>query len=91
MHLNIVLSLCANAALILPGPPGFVQDENINQSDSDYESDYRLEIADCREASSEVDDDMKDDSGVEDVSHPPVCGRLLQSSPLRVILAAGNR
>jgi hypothetical protein len=75
MHLDIVLSLRANADLTSPGPPAFVRDENINQSDSDYESDHRLEIADCRAASSEIDDDMQNDSDAEDVSHPPVCGR----------------
>jgi len=62
MHVNIVLSLCANADLTSPGPPAFVLDENINQSDSDHESDYRLEIAHCRAASSEIDDDMQNDS-----------------------------
>jgi len=73
MHLDIVLSLDANADLTSPGPPAFVHDENINQSNSDYESDYRLEMADCRAASSEIDDDMQNDSDAEDVSHPPVC------------------
>jgi len=75
MHLDIVLSLRANADLTSPGPPAFVHDENINQRDSDYESDYRLEIADCCAASSEIDDDMQNDSDAEDVSYPPVCGR----------------
>jgi len=74
MHLDIVRSLCANADLTLPGPPAFVCDENINQSDSDYKSNYRLEIADCRAASSKIDDDMQKNSAAEDVSHPPVCG-----------------
>jgi len=73
MHLDIVLSLCANADLTSPGPSAFVRDENINHSDSDYESDYRLEIADCRAASSQIDDDMQNDSDTEDISHPPVC------------------
>jgi len=73
MHLDIVLSLSANADLTSPGPPAVVRDENINQSDSDYESDHRLEIAACRAASSEIDDNMQNDSDREDVSHPPVC------------------
>jgi len=75
MHLDIVLSLCANADLTSPGRPAFVRDENINQSDSDYESDYTLEIEDCLAASSEIDDDMQNNSAAEDVSHPPVCRR----------------
>jgi len=75
MHLDIVLSLRVNADLTSPGPPAFVRNENINQSDSDYESDHRLEIADCRAASSEIDDNMQNNSDAEDVSHPPVCGR----------------
>jgi len=62
--------------LTSPGPPAFVQDENIKQSDSDYESDNRQEIADYRAASSEIDDDMQNDSDAEDVFHLPVCGCL---------------
>jgi len=49
--------------------------KKINQSDSDYESDHRLGGADCHAASSEIDDDMQNDSDAEDVSHPPVCRR----------------
>ena len=58
IHFDIVLSLCGNADLTRPGPPGSVHDENINQSHSEYKSDQRLEIADCRTASSEIDHDM---------------------------------
>jgi len=76
MHLNIILSLRANADLTSPGPPAALCDENINQSDSDYESDHRLEIADCHAASGEIDDNMQNASDEEDVTHPPVCGRL---------------
>jgi len=75
MHLDIVISLRANADLTSPGLPALVRDENINQSNSDYESDHRLEITDCRAASSEIDDDMQNDSDAEDVSYPPGCGR----------------
>ena len=75
MHLDIVLPLCVNANLASRGPPAFVGDENINQSDTDYESNHRLEIAHCRAASSKIDNDMQNDSDAEDVSHPPVCGR----------------
>ena len=75
MHLDIVLSLPVNADLTSPGLPGLVRDENMNQSDSDYKSDYRLVIADCCAASSEKDDDMQNDSDLEDVSHSLVCGR----------------
>jgi len=76
MHLDIILSLRANADRTSPGPPAFVRDENISQSDSDYESDPRLEIADCRAASGDRDHDMQNDSDEEYVSHPPVCGCL---------------
>jgi len=69
----MVLSLYPNADLNSLGPPAFVRDENINQSDSEYESDSSLEIADCCAGTSEIDDDMQNDSDVEDVSHPPVC------------------
>ena len=59
--------------LISPGPPAFVCDENINQRDLEYVSDHRLEIADCRStASSQIDDNMQNDSEVEETSHPPV-------------------
>ena len=75
MHLDIILSLRANADLTSPGPPAFVCNENLNQSDSDYESDHRPEIAEGRAASSAIDHDMQNDSDAEDVSHPPVCGR----------------
>jgi len=73
MHLDIVPSLCANADLTSPGPPAFVCDEKINQSNSDYKSDHKLEIADCSAASSEIDNDIQNNSEAEDVSHRPVC------------------
>jgi len=82
MHRDIILSLRANADLYSPGPPAFLRDENINQSDSDYKCDYRQEIADCRTASSEIDDDMQNDSDAEDISHPPVCGRPLSQETI---------
>jgi len=72
MHLDMVLSLHANADLTAAGPPAFVRNENINQSALDYESDHRLEIGNGRAASSEIDDNMQNDSDTEDVSHPPV-------------------
>jgi len=75
MHLNILLSLPANADLTSSGPPAFVYDENINQSDSDYKSDHRMEITDCCAASSKIDNDIQNDSDAEDISHPPVCRR----------------
>jgi len=74
MHVDIVLSLRVNADLTSPGPPVFVRDGNINQGDSDYESNDGLEIPDCRVASSKIDDDMQNDSDVEVVFHPPVRG-----------------
>jgi len=82
MHLDIVLSLRANVDLTSAGPPPFERDENINQSDSDYESDYRLEIADCPAASSEIDHDMQNDSDAKDVSLPPVCRRPLSQETI---------
>jgi len=52
--------------------PTFFCDELENLTDSDYESDCRLEIPDFHTASGEIDD-MQNDSDTEDVSHPPVC------------------
>jgi len=57
MHLDIILSLRADVNMIPSRPPAFVRDENINQNDSDSESDYRLEIADCGAPRSEMEDD----------------------------------
>jgi len=74
MHLDIVLSLLANVDLTSLGRSGFGLDETIDDSDSDYKSDHRLEIADCRAASCEMDDDMQNDWDAEIVSHLPVCG-----------------
>jgi len=51
--------------------PTFVRDELENLTDSDYESDCRLEIPDFHTASGEIDD-MQNDSVREDVCHPPV-------------------
>jgi len=87
IHLEIVLSLHANADLTSPGPTDSVRDESIKQSDSDYESDYRLEITDCRAASSEIDDDIQNDSDTEDVSHLPLCG---SPSPQETISGTGR-
>jgi len=49
----------------------FVRDERENLTDSDYESDCRLEIPDFHTASGEIDD-MQNDSDTEEVSHTPV-------------------
>jgi len=87
MHLDILLSLRVKADLISPGPPAFVRDQNINQSNSEYESDYTLEIADCRAASSKIDDDIQNNSDAEQVSHQPVSGR---PSSLETISGAGR-
>jgi len=70
MHLDIVLSLSAIADLASMGAT-FVRDELENLTDSDIESDCRLEIPDFHTASGEIDD-MLNDSDTEDVSHPPV-------------------
>jgi len=70
MHLDIVLSLSAivDAASMRPT---FVRDELENLTDSNYQSDCRLEIPDFHTASGEIDD-MQNDSATEEVSHPPV-------------------
>jgi len=70
MHLDIVLSLSAIADAASMGPT-FVRDEHENLTDSDYESDCRLEIPDFHRASGEIDD-MQNDSDTEEVSHPLV-------------------
>jgi len=75
MHLDIVLSLHAIAnAASSTARPTFVRDELENMTDSDYESDPRLEIADIHTISGEIDD-MHNDSDTEDVSHPRVRAR----------------
>jgi len=70
MHLDIVLSLSAIADAASMGTT-FVHDEIESLTDSDYESDCRLEIPDFPAASCEIDD-MQNDSDTEDVSQPPV-------------------
>jgi len=75
MHLDIVLSLNVIAdAASCTARPTFVGDELENMTDSDYESDPGLEIADIHTASGEIDD-MHNDSDREDVSHLPVLER----------------
>jgi len=72
MHLDIVLSLNAIAdAASSTARSTLVCDELENITDSDYESDSGLEIADIHKASGKIDD-MHNDSDREDVSHPPV-------------------
>ena len=70
MHLYIVLSLSAIADAASMGPT-FVCDELENLTNSDYESDCRLEIPDFHTASSEIHD-IQNHSDTEEVSHPPV-------------------
>ena len=70
MHLDFVLSLSTIADAASMGPT-FVRDKLENLTNSDYESDCRLEIPDFHTASDEIDD-MQNDSDTEDVSHPPV-------------------
>jgi len=77
MHLDIVPSLSAIADATSMRPT-FVHDKLENQTDSDYESDCRLEIPDFHTASGEIAD-MQNDSDTEDVSHPPVRVRPLGS------------
>ena len=73
MHLDVVLSLSALADAPSMGPT-FVRDELENLTNSDYESDCRLEIPDFHRGCGEIDD-MHNDSDTEDVSHPPVRAR----------------
>jgi len=75
MHLDIVLSLkaIADAASSTAQPP-FVRDELETMTDSDYESDPGLEIANIHSASGDIDD-LDNDSHTEDVSHPVVRAR----------------
>jgi len=70
MHLDIVLSLSAIADAASMGPT-FVRNELENLTDSDYESDCRLEIPDFHTGSGEIDD-IHNNSETEDVSHAPV-------------------
>jgi len=70
MHLDIVLALSAIADAASMGPT-FVRDELENLTDSDYESDCRLEIPDFHTSSGEIDD-MQNNTDTEDLSHPPV-------------------
>jgi len=73
MHLDIVFSLSAIVDAASMGPT-FVCDELENLTDSDYQSDCRLEIPDFHTACGEIDN-MQNDSDTEEVSHPPVCVR----------------
>jgi len=70
MHHDIVLCLSAIADAASMGPT-FVRDELENVTDSDYESDCRLEIPDFHTARGKIDD-MHNEADTEDVSHPPV-------------------
>lgn len=64
-HHEIIQSLRAIAGPTPQGPTDFVRDENVEHSDSDYESDLSLEIT-----SSEFEDNLRSDSDFEDVSQP---------------------
>jgi len=70
MHLDIVLSLNEIADAAAMGPT-FVRDELENLTDSDYQSDCRVQIPDFHTACGEIED-MENDSDTEDVSHAPV-------------------
>ena len=72
MHLDIVLSLSAIADAASMGPT-FVHNELEILTDSDYESDCRLEIPDFHTASGEIND-MQNDSDTEDFpTHRSAC------------------
>ena len=85
MHHNRVLSLSAIADAASIGPT-FVCEELENLTDSDYESDCRLEVPDFHKASGVIDD-MQKHSDMEDVSHPPV---LVRPSGQETIPGAGR-
>jgi len=75
MHLDIVLSVNVMAdTASFTARPTFLRDELENMTDSDYESDPGLEIADIHTASGDMDD-MHNNSDTEDVSDPPVRAR----------------
>jgi len=70
INLDIVLSLSAIADAASIGPT-FLCDELENLTDSDYESDCRLEILVFHTASGDIDE-MQNDSDMEEVFYPPV-------------------
>jgi len=75
MHLHIVLSLNTIAdAASSTARPTFVRNQLENMTDSDYDSDPGLEIADIYTASGEIDD-MQKDSDTEYVFDLPVSAR----------------
>ncbi|PUU79382.1 hypothetical protein B9Z19DRAFT_1064276 [Tuber borchii] len=82
MHLDIVLFLCANTDLISPELPAFILNENIDQSELDYETNHWLEIADCHRVSSKIDDNMQNELDAKNVFHPLVCGRPLSQETI---------
>jgi len=67
MHLDIVLSLRVRATADQGSlqPTAFRQHENVDQDDSDYESDPELEIED-QGAYNEIENDRQDHSDAED-------------------------
>jgi len=85
MHLDIILSLTVIVNAASMGPT-FVHHERENLTNSDYESDCRLEIPDIHTARGEIDD-MQKDSDTEEVSHPLV---LIRPSGQETIPGAGS-
>jgi len=85
MHLDIIRSLSAIADAASMGPT-FVRDELENLTDSDYESDWRLEIPDFHKASGQIDD-MQNNSDTEEVYHLPA---RLHNSGQETIPGAGR-
>ena len=75
MHLDIVFSLSVIADATSAAQAPFLRARNESDlSDSDYESDTRLEIADCHAASNEINEYMQNDPDVGDACHSPVRG-----------------
>ena len=76
VHLDIVFSLSAIADATSAAQAPFLRARNESDlSDSDYESDTQLEIADCHAASDEINEYMQKDPDVGDACHSPVRGR----------------
>jgi len=75
MHFDLIRSLKAIAdAAFCTARDTFVRDELENKTDSEYDFDPGLKIADIHTASREIDN-MHNHSETEDVSYPPVRAR----------------
>ena len=70
MHLDIVFSLSAIADATSAAQAPFLHARNESDlSDSDYESDTQVEIADCHAASDETNEYMQNDLDIGDACY----------------------